>query len=89
MNFPEPGTYHELGFYVVKVTENWIVGIMPMIYNERIILMDHDTWKNSIRAGWCYPKFGDRMPAIVAAGMWNPEEQERPEGFIKEAFDAR
>ena len=83
---PEPGWSDEIQVLVVKVTEHWVVGVTPMIYNDRIVLMPRDHWDTTVIAGWCYDKGG---AAPLAAMVWDPETDLRPVGFKKESHDGR
>lgn len=80
------GWNDELKATIIKVTENWIVGVAPMIFNDRIILMEPDSWQISITAGFCYDK---GAAAVMAALLWDPETQRYPEGYKKIAYDGR
>jgi hypothetical protein len=86
MSTPALGWNDEQQANVVKVTENWIVAVTPMIYNDRIILATHAGWKWGYTAGFCY----DKGPAaILAASLWNPETERYPLGYKKIACDSR
>ena len=58
------------------------------IYNDRIVLSHASRWDTEVVAGWCYTPRGSGA-AYLAAVLWDPRETDRPEGFVKEAFDAR
>ena len=83
---PVVGERDRYGNLCVAITEHWVVTIDPMIYNQRICLASHEEYGRTYTAGWCYPTF---IEAVVAAVQWDPEAQVRPEGFLKEAYDAR
>lgn len=71
---------------VVKVTEHWIVAVVPMIFNDRIVLCDVDDWEIEYVAGFCY----DKGPAAPLAAMaWDPEVEQYPVGYKKIACDSR
>jgi hypothetical protein len=85
---PEIGVFYpEQGCTPIKITENWIVGIMPMIFNDRIVLSEIGEWNGGLyTAGWCY----DKGPAAVVAAMaWDPESEREPVGYKKRAYDGR
>ena len=83
---PERGWNDTIRCVIVTITDHWIVAVTPMIFNDRVILMDRDDWDTSIVAGWCY----DKGPAaVVAALAWDPETQQEPAGHKKVAYDAR
>lgn len=86
MSTPEIGWGVEVQTHVVKVTENWIVSVTPMIYNDRICLTSHAEWPDGYTAGFCYDKGGS---AALAARVWDPETQREPVGYKKIACDAR
>lgn len=77
-----------MGIEPIKTTEHWVVAVMPMLYNDRIVLTTHEAWEQETYfiAGWCYDKGG---AAALAAHAWDPETEQKPVGFKKEAFDAR
>lgn len=86
MTTPDVGWSDEAQTHVVKVTEDWIVSVTPMIFNDRICLTSHAEWPDEYTAGFCYDKGGS---AHLAALVWDPETQDRPVGFKKIACDAR
>lgn len=85
----EIGVYNaEVGAVPIKVTENWVVAVMPMAFNDRVILCRHWEW-TEVRgyvAGWCYDKGG---AAALAAMAWDPETERTPVGWKKQACDGR
>lgn len=75
---------NERGCYTVKATENWLVEIMPMMYNYRVVLTpigQLDGWEH----GWCYfgKNFVTMLRAFLAARAFDPETQSAPEGYDK------
>lgn len=87
VDLPEVGIPNvDIGGVVVKITESWIVAVVPMIYNDRVVLMRHHEWRTGWSAGWCYDKGG---AAGLAAAVWDPETQWEPVGYKKLAGDAR
>ena len=83
---PALGFNVEIGGHVVKVTDTWVVAVVPMIFNDRVILCRVDEWRTGITAGFCYDK---GAAAAIAAQMWDPHVDADPLGFKKRAFDAR
>lgn len=76
------------GAVPIKVTEQWVVAVSPMIFNDRITLTARDEWdaNRGYTAGWCY----DKGPAAAIAGlMWDPDTEREPAGYKKRACDAR
>jgi hypothetical protein len=74
-----------LGGVVVKETDKWLVSVTPMIFNDRVLFH----WREHLPhhdAGWCYDKGG---AAILAALAWDPEVDDKPVGYKKEAWDGR
>ena len=65
----------------VKIGEwgGWNVAIMPMIFNDRLVLIPQSD-PMSIDHGWCFPKGG---AAIMAALVWDMETDAEPSGYIK------
>lgn len=70
-------TYGEWGGYLVQ--------IVPMIFNDRVVLTPEDA-SDVYDYGWCYPKGGAAVLAMVA---WNPETEAEPAGYIKAVVDGR
>lgn len=83
---PAPGWNTEIMGSVVKVTPGWVVAVVPMIYNDRVVLCSRNEWRTGYTAGFCYDKGGS---AALAALAWNPEETLNPDGFKKIACDSR
>ncbi|MBF9135151.1 hypothetical protein I0C86_40445 [Plantactinospora sp. S1510] len=63
----------------------WLVQVMPMLYNDRLILTPQ-SFQSVYDFGWCYPKGG---AAELAARVWDPEVQGEPAGFTKAVGNAR
>jgi hypothetical protein len=72
---------------VIKKTENWIVSVTPMIFNDRICLTHREKdYPYGYTAGFCY----DKGPAAhLAALVWDPETEFEPVGHKKVACDSR
>lgn len=85
-DLPELGENRIIGGVVVKVTDDWIVAVLPQIFNDRIALMSHYEWRHGWTAGYCYDK---GAAAGLAAEVWDPETQRHPAGFKKCAGDGR
>lgn len=64
----------------VGVFRGWQVHIMPMLYNDRLVLASAQDWCGYAH-GWCYPK----GLAAVAAVSWRISTDDHPPGFIKHA----
>lgn len=74
----EPVT-DEYGTVTIGRWGGWLVQIVPMIFNDRLVLTpEHDAWTYDY--GWCYPKGG---AARAAALLWNPQTEGEPPGYIK------
>ncbi len=68
--------------YGVCTVARWggyLVQIMPMLYNDRLILTPEDA-PMGYDYGWCYAKGGH---AFAAAALWNPDTEAEPMGYIK------
>lgn len=76
----------EQRMFIVKETENWVVCMVPMIFNERITVASKDEHPFEYSAGFCYDK---GQQAILRAALWDPETERYPTGFKKIACDAR
>lgn len=57
----------------------WLLQIMPMIFNDRLVLTPKMAPK-VYDYGWCFPKGG---AAWLAAAAWDLEAQAEPSGYIK------
>lgn len=68
--------------WLIRETDTYWVHVCPMIFNHRVTLTPKPQ-KDWYEAGWCYP---DLLSAAAAAFVWDPDTQERPEGFTKEAI---
>lgn len=79
-DLPKIGYNATIGGMVVKVTEHFVVAVIQMIYNDRIIVMKGDTWAYQYDAYWCYDKGG---AAALAAIAWDPETEPEPLGHKK------
>lgn len=82
----DPHWDEEIKAVVVKETEEWIVSVSPMIFNDRICLTHRDQYPYSWTAAWCYDKGG---AAMLAALVWDPETDSAPSGYKKVAGDSR
>ncbi len=67
----------------VKETATHYVDIMPMIYNCRIVTTRKD--RDEYDRGWCYAG-RDPLPAVLAALAWDPDTEDEPQGWIKQAL---
>lgn len=72
--------------YVAQETERFVVAVLVMGFNDRIAVTPKEHYGTGWSAGFCYDKGGE---AFIRAMLWNPEEDQRPQGFKKIAFDAR
>jgi hypothetical protein len=81
------GHYDEkMASWVIKETDDWVVSVTPMIFNDRLLFTTRADYPMSWTAGWCYDKGG---AAHLAALAWDPDTQRDPVGFKKVAGDAR
>lgn len=58
----------------------WLVQIMPMLFNDRLVLTPASYVGAVYDYGWCYPKGG---AALAAALTWNPDTEGEPAGYVK------
>lgn len=72
--------------FVVRDHPDFLVSVVPMLFNHRVVLTLRQDYPLTYVAGWCY---SERWPAFAAAIEWNPEVERRPSGFVKEAVDLR
>jgi hypothetical protein len=78
------GPQRQPGTYTVKETEHWLVEVVEMIYNFRIVLTEKaspDSWE----WGWCYQgkDIGSLLTVASAAREFDPETQTEPEDYFK------
>jgi hypothetical protein len=85
MSGPKVGTIDkEIGGYVVRIDGPWIVAVVPMLFNDRIVLTHIEQYPLFVTAGYCYDK---GVGAGVAAQVWNPLTDPRPVGWKKVAYE--
>jgi hypothetical protein len=82
----EPYFDEALQSLVVQENDDWIVSVTPMIVNDRVYLTHRSEYPYSATAGFCYDKGG---AAVLAAAVWDFENEPAPPGHKKVAFDAR
>lgn len=81
---PSLGADEQVGGSNVKIVGPWLVSVVPMIYNDRVVLTHLCQYPMGLSVGgWCYDK---GIAAPIAAGLWDPTKDPRPEGYKKEAF---
>lgn len=68
--------------WLIGETDTHLVHVVPMLYNHRVVLTPKRQRLIYV-GGWCYP---DLLSATAAARVWDPDTEERPVGFIKEAL---
>ena len=73
--------------WFIKEGEDYFVHVIPMIYNDRIVLTpkkpDGDP-EPGYDYGWCYAKVRDGSLAVAYALAWTPETEAEPVGWIKQ-----
>lgn len=67
--------------FTIRQWENYLVEVVPMIYNDRLVLSPVDC-PDVYDYGWCYPK---SIAAILAAQIWDLNTDDEPPGFLKRA----
>lgn len=67
---------------IVKESDEWIVSVTPMIFNDRVLFSLRSDYPLGWTAGWCYDKGG---AAVLAAAAWDPDTQHEPVGHKKVA----
>lgn len=75
--------------WVIRETGEWIVAVMPVLYNDRVVASRPQFWGRHFAAGFCYDKSAGCWEAMTAALQWDPDVRRYPEGMKKVAFDAR
>lgn len=75
------------GYGAVTVGEwgGYLVQILPMIFNDRLVLTPERA-RGVYDYGWCFAKGG---AAMLAAMVWNPATQAEPVGYIKAVIPGR
>lgn len=77
----EEMTCDDYGTLTIGTWGGYLVQIMPMLFNDRLILTPQTaTW--GYDHGWCYPKGG---AAFLAALVWDPATEAEPAGYKKRA----
>lgn len=72
-------TIGEYGVVTIGQWGGWLVQVMPMIFNDRLVLTPDWAEGAVYDYGWCYPKGA----AHVAALGWDPATEAEPPGYIK------
>ena len=81
---PNP-TADEYGAVTVAHWGGYLVQIVPMLFNDRLVLTpESDPYIYDY--GWCYPKGG---AAHLAAQAWDPGTEGEPVGYIKAVHKGR
>jgi hypothetical protein len=75
----------EYGTVTVAEYGGWLVQIMPMIFNDRVVLTPVAN-PMLIDYGWCFRKGG---AAFLAVKAWDPDEEAEPAGHIKAVIPGR
>lgn len=82
----EPYFDEKIQSLVVKQNDEWIVSVTPMIFNDRVLLTHKQRdYPYGCTAGWCY----DKGTAVIAALVWDVDNEHEPAGYKKKAFDSR
>lgn len=84
-----PFWFQEERMFVVKETEDWVICVVPMLFNDRITIANKNEFCRTWTAGWCYEKSFNASLAISFASVWDPSRDQRPQGSKKIAFDTR
>lgn len=81
IDFYDEPRFDEYGTVSLGEWGGYIIQIMPMIFNDRLIMTakGNEAFHDH---GWCYDKGG---AAFLAAFTWDPETQGEPDGFKKRA----
>lgn len=85
MELSEPFTVDGWGTVTIAKWGGWLVQVMPMLYNNRLVLTP-EAEPAVYDFGWCFPK---GPAAYAAARAWDPETEAEPPGFIKAAAGGR
>lgn len=75
--------------WVINETEDWVICVVPQIFNDRICIADKTEYGRTWTAGWCYERAPGGAIAGSFASVWDPTQDWRPLGFKKIAFDMR
>jgi hypothetical protein len=76
-------TVDEWGTITVKVVGDETVQVVPMIFNDRIVIGSNPGM--GYEHGWCY----DQGIALIAALVWDPATEDEPAGYKKRATPGR
>lgn len=78
-------TRDEYGTVTLGRWGGWLIQIMPMLFNDRLVLTP-EGFPCVYDYGWCFPKGG---AAHLAALAWNPATEAEPAGYIKAIYMGR
>lgn len=81
---PDAMSADEYGAVTIKQVGDDYVLVVPMIYNDRVVISDAPQY--GYDHAWCFDK---GAPAIVAALVWDPDTQDEPLGYKKKATAGR
>lgn len=73
----------EFGEITVKTVGDEVVQVIPMIFNDRIVISTDP--RRGYDHGWCYDKGG---VALVVARVWDPATEAEPPGYKKRATES-
>lgn len=79
MNLLAEATIDRYGVITIAEWGGWWVQIMPMIFNDRVVLTPKAA-PMFVDYGWCYPK---GPAAFLAIRAWEPATEAEPVGYIK------
>lgn len=85
MELAEPFSTDGYGTVTIGEWGGWVVQVMPMLYNDRLILTPAH-FRSVIDYGWCYDK---GAAAYAAARVWDPATEGEPPGYKKAAAGGR
>lgn len=75
--------------WVVDETEDWLLAVTPLMYNDRVVLGRPQHYQRFFAAGFCYDRSPGCVRALDAAMAWDLDARRYPEGMKKIAYDAR
>lgn len=65
--------------YLAGHVGGYLVHVMPMILNHRVVLTPDDDFY-CYDAAWCYP---DLVAAVAALNRWDPATEDAPPDYVK------
>lgn len=66
--------------------DSWIIDLVPMLFNWRVVMMRADEECIGYWYAWCYARVSTAVLAVIG---WEPEIEDEPAGWHKRACSER